>query len=60
MQDRMNPANRFVVRWDWNRPALDTIRSAGFEVTQLEQTELPRAPPFARPLIVGTATAPVV
>ncbi len=59
MQDRMNPVNRFVVCCDCNRPTLDTIRSAGFEVTELEQTELPKAPPFARPLIVGSATAPV-
>ncbi len=59
MQDRMNPVNRFVVCCDCNRPTLETIRSAGFEVTELEQTELPKAPPFARPLIVGTATAPV-
>jgi ubiquinone/menaquinone biosynthesis C-methylase UbiE len=58
MQDRMNPVNRFVVMCDCNRPTLDTIRSAGFEVTELEQTELPKAPPFVRPLIVGTATAP--
>jgi hypothetical protein len=27
-------------------------------VTELEQTELPKAPPFGRPLIIGTATAP--
>jgi ubiquinone/menaquinone biosynthesis C-methylase UbiE len=57
-QDRMNPVNRFVMCCDCNRPTLDTIRSAGFEVTELEQTELPKAPPFVRPLIVGTATAP--
>ena len=60
MQDRMNPLNRFMVCCDCNRPTLDTIRSAGFDVTALEQTELPKAPPFVRPLIVGTATAPVV
>ena len=60
MQDRMNPVNRFLVCCDCNRPTLETIRSAGFEVTELEQTELPKAPPFVRPLIVGTATAPVV
>ncbi len=59
MQDRMNSVNRFFVCCDCNRPTLDTIRSAGFEVTELEQTELPKAPPFVRPLIVGTATAPV-
>ena len=59
MQDRMNPVNRFVVCCDCNRPTLDTIRSTGFEVTELEQTQLPKAPPFARPLIIGTATTPV-
>ena len=59
MQDRMNPLNRFVVCCDCNRPTLDTIRSTGFDVTELEHTELPKAPPFVRPLIVGTATAPV-
>lgn len=59
MQDRMNPLNRFFVCCDCNRRTLETIRSAGFEVTELEQTELPKAPPFVRPLIVGAATAPV-
>jgi ubiquinone/menaquinone biosynthesis C-methylase UbiE len=58
-QDRMNPVNRFVMCCECNRRTLDTIRSAGFEITELEQTELPKAPPFVRPLIVGTATAPV-
>ena len=58
-QDRMNPVNRFMVCCDCNRPTLDTIRSTGFEVTELEQTELPKAPPFVRPLIIGTAIAPV-
>jgi ubiquinone/menaquinone biosynthesis C-methylase UbiE len=60
MQDRMNPVNRLFVCCDCNRPTLETIRAAGFEVTELEQTELPKAPPFVRPLIVGAATAPVV
>jgi ubiquinone/menaquinone biosynthesis C-methylase UbiE len=58
-QDRMNPVNRFVMCCDCNRPTLDTIRSGGFEVTELQQTELPKAPPFVRPLIIGTATVPV-
>jgi len=59
MQDRMNPLNRLMVLCDCNRPTLDTIRSAGFEVTELEETELPKAPPFVRPLILGTAIAPL-
>jgi ubiquinone/menaquinone biosynthesis C-methylase UbiE len=58
-QDRMTPVNRFVMCCDCNRPTLETIRSAGFEVTKLEQTKLPKAPALVRPLIVGTATAPV-
>ena len=57
-QDRMNPVNRFLVFCDCNRPTLETIRLAGFEVTKLEQTELPKAPPYIRPLIIGTATVP--
>jgi len=56
MQDRMNGVNRFVVRCDCNRATLDTIEAEGFTVTKLERTELPKAPPFARPLIVGVAT----
>ena len=54
----MNGLNRFVVGCDCNRPTLDTIRAAGFEVEQLEHTTLNKVPKFARPLIVGTATAP--
>jgi hypothetical protein len=54
----MNPLNRLMVCCDCNRPTLDTIRSAGFEVTELEQTELPKAPPLVRPLVIGSATAP--
>jgi ubiquinone/menaquinone biosynthesis C-methylase UbiE len=56
MQDRMNGVNRFVVRCDCNRATLDMIEAEGFEVTKLERTELPKAPPFARPMIVGVAT----
>ena len=56
MQDRMNGVNRFVVRCDCNRATLDTIEAEGFTVTKLERTTLPKAPPFARPLIVGVAT----
>jgi hypothetical protein len=47
-----------VVSCDCNRPTLDTIEAAGFRVTSLEHTELPKAPPFARPALVGVATSP--
>lgn len=56
-QDRMNWLNRFVVLCDCNRPTLTTIEASGFSVSALERTILPKAPKFARPLIVGTAFA---
>jgi ubiquinone/menaquinone biosynthesis C-methylase UbiE len=58
LQDRMNWLNRLVVCCDCNRPTLDTIRKAGFTVTQVEHTALPKAPKFLSPAIVGSATAP--
>jgi hypothetical protein len=54
----MNGLNRFVVGCDCNRPTLDTIQDAGFTVTQVEHTTLPKAPKFARPAIVGRAMVP--
>jgi ubiquinone/menaquinone biosynthesis C-methylase UbiE len=57
-QDRMNWLNRIVVRCDCNRPTLDTIRQAGFTVTTVEHTGLPKAPPFVRPTVIGTAITP--
>ena len=54
-QDRMNWLNRAVVCCDCNRPTLDTIEGAGFRVTALEHTELPKTPTFVRPAVVGTA-----
>ena len=58
LQDRLNWLNRLVVCCDCNRPTLDSIRAAGLTVTQVEHTELPKAPPFVRPAILGCATAP--
>jgi SAM-dependent methyltransferase len=58
-QDRLNWLNRLVVGCDCNRPTLETITDAGFEVKVVEHVSLPKAPPFVRPTIVGTATAPV-
>lgn len=60
MQDRMNWLNRLVVCCDCNRPTLDSIREAGFTVTSVEHTALPKAPKFVAPAIVGSATAPVL
>lgn len=55
MQDRMNWLNRLTVCCDCNRPTLDTLRAAGFAISEVVRTELPGAPPFARPLAVGSA-----
>jgi len=57
LQDRMNRLNRFVVCCECNRPTLDSMKAAGFQIDELEQTKLQKVPPFVRPLIVGTATA---
>jgi ubiquinone/menaquinone biosynthesis C-methylase UbiE len=56
-QDRMNWLNRLVVECDCNRPTLTCMKAAGFTISRLEQTTLPKAPRFVRPLIVGTALA---
>jgi len=58
LQDRMNWLNRIVVMCDCNRPTLDTIRRAGFTVTSLERTALPKAPKFVSPAIIGVAAKP--
>ena len=58
LQDRMNWLNRIVVCCDCNRPTLGTIQEAGFTVTQVDHTALPKAPKFVGPAIVGTAVAP--
>jgi ubiquinone/menaquinone biosynthesis C-methylase UbiE len=60
MQDRLNWLNRLVVCCDCNRPTLDTLRAAGFTLDQVMRTELPGAPPFARPLAVGSAVVVAV
>lgn len=57
-QDRLNGLNRLVSCCDCNRDTLESIQAEGFQVDELERTELPKAPPLVRPLIAGTATAP--
>ena len=55
-QDRLNGLNRIVAHGcNCNRSTLDTIRGAGFVVEEVEHGALPKAPPFLKPLIVGTA-----
>jgi SAM-dependent methyltransferase len=56
-QDRMNGLNRVVAGGcNCNRATLDAIRDAGFTVAELERGEMTKAPPFARPLVMGTPT----
>jgi ubiquinone/menaquinone biosynthesis C-methylase UbiE len=55
-QDRMLPINsRMCCGCHCNRPTLDGIRAAGFEIKQLKNDEIPGAPMWVRPLIVGEA-----
>ena len=56
-QDRLNVVNRVVACCECNRPTLDSIKAAGFEVAHVEHTTLEKVPPFVRPLIVGAAVA---
>ena len=59
-QDRLNWLDRLVVCCDCNRPTLDSIQAAGFTLTLLERTALPKVPAFVRPAILGSATAPAL
>jgi SAM-dependent methyltransferase len=54
-QGRVNWLNRLVAGCDCNRPTLESIGSAGFTVTEVEHTELPKAPKFIRPAVAGRA-----
>jgi ubiquinone/menaquinone biosynthesis C-methylase UbiE len=57
-QDRLNGLNKFLVGCECNRATLDTIKAEGFEVDDLEQTELNKVAKFVRPAIVGAAASP--
>jgi ubiquinone/menaquinone biosynthesis C-methylase UbiE len=56
-QDRLNGIQtRIGHGCNCNRPTIDTIAAAGFEVTELERDVLRKAPPIVKPLAVGIAT----
>jgi ubiquinone/menaquinone biosynthesis C-methylase UbiE len=58
-QNRLLPLNvRLLHGCHCNRPTLDGIRAAGFEVTRVDHGTITHAPPFVRPLIVGVAERP--
>jgi ubiquinone/menaquinone biosynthesis C-methylase UbiE len=56
--------DRFHRPWRWfghgcncNRDTRAAIESAGFEIAELDEGELPKSPPIVRPLISGTAVS---
>ena len=56
LQDRINWFNRIVAAGcNCNRRTADNIAAAGFSISLLEHSELKKAPPFVRPLIIGSA-----
>jgi ubiquinone/menaquinone biosynthesis C-methylase UbiE len=57
-QDRLNGLQtRFGHGCNCNRPTIETITAAGFEIAKLERDVLRKAPPIVRPLVVGVAHA---
>jgi ubiquinone/menaquinone biosynthesis C-methylase UbiE len=58
LQDRITRLNHLLFGCDCNRQTLAAIEAAGFTVSGVEQTALPKAPKFVRPAIVGAAVAP--
>ena len=58
LQDRLSPLNHLLFGCDCNRKTLAAIETAGFTVSRVDQTTLPKAPKFVRPAIVGAAVAP--
>lgn len=55
-QDRLNFINRRIAQGcNCNRDTVAAISAAGFTVAALTKTTLPNAPPFLRPLVIGTA-----
>ncbi|MBA2545386.1 MAG: class I SAM-dependent methyltransferase [Solirubrobacterales bacterium] len=41
-----------------NRPTADRLAEAGFWIDSMEPTEMPKAPPWMKPMIVGRASRP--
>jgi ubiquinone/menaquinone biosynthesis C-methylase UbiE len=57
-QDRVNPLHRVIgCGCNCNRDTLARIKAAGFSVGELAHDRLHKAPPWVRPLIVGSAQA---
>jgi ubiquinone/menaquinone biosynthesis C-methylase UbiE len=55
-QDRLNGVQlRLGHGCNCNRPTVESIRNAGFDITELKQDVLRKVPPIVRPLVVGVA-----
>ena len=55
-QDRLNGLNRRIGHGcNCNRSTLETVQGAGFTVADVVHEPFPKAPPHARPMIVGAA-----
>lgn len=54
-QRRMNGCNRMLVGCECDRPTLDSIGEAGFEIERVRDTVIPKGPSFVRPAVVGVA-----
>jgi ubiquinone/menaquinone biosynthesis C-methylase UbiE len=55
-QDRLNWLQlQLAYGCNCNRPTLDSIAAAGFEVQEVEYDAMKKAPPIVRPLIAGIA-----
>jgi ubiquinone/menaquinone biosynthesis C-methylase UbiE len=58
-QDRLHGPWHFLgVGCNCNRDTTASIRNSPLEIEDLEEGEVPKAPPFVRPLIRGTARLP--
>jgi SAM-dependent methyltransferase len=57
-QDRLNGLNRFIVGCECNRPTLESIQAAGFDVTHVEHVTMPKVPAFVSPFVAGRAQSP--
>lgn len=58
-QDRLHrPWHFFGHGCNCNRDTRASIESAGFEIADLTEGELPKAPPIVRPMITGAAVVP--
>jgi ubiquinone/menaquinone biosynthesis C-methylase UbiE len=56
LQDRFNSINKRVGHGcNCNRRTLENIERAGFSIADVEHDRLPKAPPWVRPLVVGSA-----